>query len=149
MPRGGGRKVTHNTAHRFVLSYAFSSLTRRLLFVAAVPHDEKKSNPSFFFPLLSRASLSEESISSFSKMMIPLSACAAEYSIGRSGFPKRSLLKRERETNGCVFRSPQQKQGKKREKTNTLISPNEKKCKREEKKTNRQPKHIEERKRKS
>jgi hypothetical protein len=50
-------------------------------------------------------------------MMIPLSACAAEYSIGRSGFPKRSLLKRERETNGCVFRSPQQKQGKKREKT--------------------------------
>jgi hypothetical protein len=49
--------------------------------------------------------------------MIALSACAAEYSIGRSGFPKRSLLKRERETNGCVFRSPQQKQGKKREKT--------------------------------
>ena len=78
--------------------------------------NEKKSNPSFFF-LLSRASLSEESISSFSKMMIALSACAAEYSIGRSGFPKRSLLKRERETNGCVFRSPQQKQGKKREKT--------------------------------
>ena len=78
--------------------------------------NEKKSNPSFFF-LLSRASLSEESISSLSKMMIALSACAAEYSIGRSGFPKRSLLKRERETNGCVFRSPQQKQGKKREKT--------------------------------
>ena len=133
MPRGGGRKVTHARTDLFSDIYAFSSLTR-LLFVAAVflCRNEKKSNPSFFF-LLSRASLSEESISSFSKMMIPLSACAAEYSIGRSGFPKRSLLKRERETNGCVFRSPQQKQGKKREKTNTLISPNEKKCKREEK----------------
>ena len=95
MPRGGGRKVTHT--HRFVLGYMRFRLWRDCS-VAAVflCRNEKKSNPSFFF-LLSRASLSEESISSFSKMMIPLSACAAEYSIGRSGFPKRSLLKRERE----------------------------------------------------
>ena len=115
MPRGGGRKVTHT--HRFVLGCMRFRLWRDGS-VAAVflCRNEKKSNPSFFF-LLSRASLSEESISSLSKMMIALSACAAEYSIGRSGFPKRSLLKRERETNGCVFRSPQQKQGKKREKT--------------------------------
>ena len=64
MPRGGGRKVTHNTAHRFVLSYAFSSLTRRLLFVAAVPHDEKK-NPIhlFFSSSFAREFISEASIS--------------------------------------------------------------------------------------
>ena len=55
MPRGGGRKVTH--------IYAFSSLTRLLLFVAAVPHDEKKSNPSFFFPAFARECISEASIS--------------------------------------------------------------------------------------
>ena len=130
MPRGGGRKVTHNTAHRFVLSYAFSSLTRRLLFVAAVPHDEKKSNPSFFFPLLSRASLYRRRRSLFFLLgddHPSLFLCAAERSRGRSGFPKRALRKREREreTNGwCGFRSPLE--GKKeREKTNTLdLSPN-------------------------
>jgi hypothetical protein len=77
MPRGGGRKVTHNTAHRFVLSYAFSSLTRRLLFVAAVPHDEKKSNPSFFFLFFrARVYIGGVDLSSFSsEMIIPLSFC--------------------------------------------------------------------------
>ena len=96
--------------------------------------NEKKSNPSFFF-LLSRANLSEESISSFSKMMIALSACAAEYSIGRSGFPKRSLLKRERERQTDVFSDlPNKNKGKRERRPHTLISPNEKKCKREEKK---------------
>ena len=53
-PRGRTEGNTHHTHNRFVLSYAFSSLTRRLLFVAAVPHDEKKSNPSFFFPAFAR-----------------------------------------------------------------------------------------------
>ena len=55
MPRGGGRKVTHARTDLFSDIYAFSSLTR-LLFVAAVflCRNEKKSNPSFFFPAFAR-----------------------------------------------------------------------------------------------
>jgi hypothetical protein len=36
---------------------------------------------------------------------------------------------------------PNKNKGKRERRPHTLISPNEKKCKREEKKTNRQPKH--------
>ena len=134
MPRGGGRKVTHT--HRFVLGCMRFRLWRDGS-VAAVflCRNEKKSNPSFFF-LLSRASLSEESISSFSKMMIALSACAAEYSIGRSGFPKRSLLKRERERDKrmCFPISPTKTREKEREDHTLWFHPTKRSAKERKKK---------------
>ena len=65
MPRGGGRKVTQICSR----IYAFSSLTR-LLFVAAVPHDEKRNPMREFFSAFAR-----EFIFFFSEMIIPLSFC--------------------------------------------------------------------------
>ena len=99
MPRGGGRKVTHARTDLFSDIYAFSSLTR-LLFVAAVflCRNEKKSNPSFFFSCFrARVYRRRRSLLSQRRWSLSLSACAAECSIGRSGFPKRALRKRERE----------------------------------------------------
>ena len=119
MPRGGGRKVTQICSRM----YAFSSLTR-LLLVAAVPHDEKKSNPSFFF-LFFRARVYIVYLFFLRDDHPSLFLCAAEHSRGRSGFPKRArfVRERERETHGwCGFRSPLE--GKKeREKTNAWSHP--------------------------
>ena len=53
MPRGGGRKVTHR---RFVLGYAFSSLTRRTLCGCGSRAAMRREIQSIFFFLLSRAS---------------------------------------------------------------------------------------------
>ena len=137
MPRGGGRKVTH--------IYAFSSLTR-LLFVAAVPHDEKKSNPSFFF-LLSRASVYRRRRYLFFLLRDDhpsLFLCAAEHSRGRSGFPKRARFVRERERDKRMMWFPISPRREKREREDQrLISPTTKRSARKErkKKTNRQPKH--------
>ena len=144
MPRGGGRKVTHNTQ---ICSYAFSSLTRRLLFVAAVPHDEKKSNPSFFFLFFRARVYSRRRRYLFFLLRDDhpsLSACAAEHSRGRSGFPKRALRKRERERDKRMMWFPISPGREKREREDQrLISPNTKRSARKErkKKTNRQPKH--------
>ena len=74
MPRGGGRKVTHNTQICSICVFVFDAT---LLFVAAVPCRNEKRNPiHLFFSCFFRARvLSEESISSFSEMIIPLSFC--------------------------------------------------------------------------
>ena len=90
MPRGGGRKVTQICSRM----YAFSSLTR-LLFVAAVPHDEKKSNPSFFSCFRARVYIVYLFFLRDDRPSLFL--FAAEYSRGRSGFPKRARFVRERE----------------------------------------------------
>ena len=91
MPRGGGRKVTQICSR----IYAFSSLTR-LLFVAAVPHDEKRNPIHLFFPAFAR-----EFIFFLRDDHPSLFLCPAEHSRGRSGFPKRArfVRERERETN--------------------------------------------------
>ena len=103
-PRGRTEGNTHHTHNRFVLSYAFSSLTRRLPFVAAVPHDEKKSNPSFFFLFFrARVYIGGVDLSSFSsEMIIPLSFCVPRsVREGDRVFQNaRFVRERERETNG-------------------------------------------------
>ena len=140
MPRGGGRKVTHNNTHRFVfmrfrLWRDDDSLWLRFRTT------RRKIQSIFFFPLLSRASLYRRRRSLFFLLRDDhpsLFLCAAERSRGRSGFPKRALRKRERERDKRMMWFPIPLEGKKeREKTNTLdLSPNVGKevQKREEKK---------------
>ena len=59
-----GRTEGNTQQHAQICFHAFSSLTRRRLFVAAVPHDEKK-NPIhlFFSSSFAREFISEASIS--------------------------------------------------------------------------------------
>jgi len=71
--------------------------------------------------------------------------CPAEYSRGRSGFPKRARFVRERERDKLWMWFPISPGREKREREDQrlMISPNTKRSARKErkKKTNRQPKH--------
>ena len=125
----------------------FLSLTRLFRCVAAVCAAMRR-NPIHLFFLLSRASLPEESISSFAKMMISLFTHCSGGSSFLVGVFQNALLRereRERDKQKCFPISPKTRE-KEREDQH-LLSPNKKKCKREGKKTNRQPKHIKERER--
>jgi len=103
---------------------------------------------SIFFFLLSRASLLF-----FLRDDPSLFLCAAEYSKGRSGFPKRSLLNRERERERdkrmMWFPISPKTREKEREDQRFEFTPRTKRSAKErKKKTNRQPvKHIKERER--
>ena len=148
-PRGRTEGNTHHTHNRFVLSYAFSSLTRRLLFVAAVPHDEKKSNPSFFFLFFrARVYIGGVDLSSFSsEMIIPLSFCVPRsVREGDRVFQNARFVRereRERQTDDVVSDLPLK--GKKRERRPTRLISHptlETKCKERKKKTNRRSQNI-------
>ena len=125
----------------------FLSLTRLFRCVAAVCAAMRR-NPIHLFFLLSRARVTEASISSFAKMMISLFTHCSGGSSFLVGVFQNALLRereRERDKQMCFPISPKTRE-KERE-DQRLISPNKKKCKREGKKTNRQPKHIKERER--
>ena len=112
----------------------FLSLTRLFRCVAAVCAAMRR-NPIHLFFLLSRASLPEESISSFAKMMISLFTHCSGGSSFLVGVFQNALLRereRERDKQMCFPISPKTRE-KERE-DQRLISPNKKKCKREGKK---------------
>ena len=150
MPRGGGRKVTR--AHRFVLGcvcvFVFDA-TATLLCVAAVRAAMRREIQSiFFFSCFFRARVYRRSRSLLSqRWSLSLSLFAVRR--GDRVFQNALFLRereRERQTDDVFSDLPKGK--KKREKTNAwFFTQNETKCKREEKKTNRQPKHIKERER--
>ena len=143
-----GRTEGNTQQHAQICFHAFSSLTRRRLFVAAVPHDEKKNPIHLFFPLLSRASLYRRRRYLFFLLgddHPSLFLCAAERSRGRSGFPKRALRKRERERQTDDVVSDLPLKGKKRERRPTRLISHptlETKCKERKKKTNRRSQNI-------
>ena len=112
----------------------FLSLTRLFRCVAAVCAAMRR-NPIHLFFLLSRASLPEELISSFAKMMISLFTHCSGGSSFLVGVFQNALLRereRERDKQMCFPISPKTRE-KERE-DQRLISPNKKKCKREGKK---------------
>ena len=114
----------------------FLSLTRLFRCVAAVCAAMRR-NPIHLFFLLSRARVTEASISSFAKMMISLFTHCSGGSSFLVGVFQNALLRerereRERDKQMCFPISPKTRE-KEREDQH-LISPNKKKCKREGKK---------------
>ena len=157
MPRGGGRKVTHNNTHRFVfmrfrLWRDDDSLWLRFRTT------RRKIQSIFFFPLLSRASLYRRRRSLFFLLRDDhpsLFLCAAERSRGRSGFPKRALRKRERERDKRMMWFPISPWREKREREDQHAWSLTQRWKRSAKKRGKKKRidsqnitHIEERKRK-
>ena len=112
----------------------FLSLTRLFRCVAAVCAAMRR-NPIHLFFLLSRARVTEASISSFAKMMISLFTHCSGGSSFLVGVFQNALLRereRERDKQMCFPISPKTRE-KEREDQH-LLSPNKKKCKREGKK---------------
>ena len=137
MPRGGGgRKVTHNT--QICSRMRFRLWRDDSLWLRFSCRNEKKSNPSFFFPAFAREFVSEACRYLFFLLRDDhpsLFLCAAEYSRGRSGFPKRALFVRERERDKRMMWFPISPWREKREREDQrLISPNTKRSARKERK---------------
>ena len=124
MPRGGGRKVPHTHAHRFVLGCMRFRLfdATVLLCVAAVRAAMRGEIQSIFFflPLLSRAK--ESSGVDLSKTRISLFTRCSGRSSGLVGVFQNALFleERERDERMCLSDLPPKTSKGKRERRPTL-----------------------------